>query len=256
MITLAHITQTSGRTIATALLAGGLVAGTATGNPAAAGDSFGLFGGSTNLFGGQNSNNWNSNNNWNNNANNGGWNANAWSLGPSLALGALALSSRNDGNDSRSSSYAQGYQAGQNNAYHANPYNRYSDRNSHWWPRLRNENVIVVGRVRIPFDPDQAQRPPSADFQIGQVSAPPAGLQSPAGSEVWVDDPVQETKIWDDAATQSAVGANWGIRRTGMFIPRIGSEVIVEFSQSDPDRPLITGRVYNAESNFEPYQPE
>jgi type VI secretion system secreted protein VgrG len=38
-------------------------------------------------------------------------------------------------------------------------------------------------------------------------------------------------------------GANWG----GMFIPHVKQEVIVEFEEGDPDRPLVTGRVYNAE---------
>jgi len=33
----------------------------------------------------------------------------------------------------------------------------------------------------------------------------------------------------------------------GIHIPRIGQEVIVEFLEGDPDRPIITGRVYNAE---------
>ena len=32
-----------------------------------------------------------------------------------------------------------------------------------------------------------------------------------------------------------------------MHIPRIGQEVIVSFLEGDPDRPIITGRVYNAE---------
>src|SRR5947207_2277647 len=32
-----------------------------------------------------------------------------------------------------------------------------------------------------------------------------------------------------------------------MFIPRIGQEVIVDFLEGDPDQPIITGRVYNAE---------
>ena len=30
------------------------------------------------------------------------------------------------------------------------------------------------------------------------------------------------------------------------IIPRIGQEVIVDFLEGDPDRPIITGRVYNA----------
>jgi type VI secretion system secreted protein VgrG len=37
-----------------------------------------------------------------------------------------------------------------------------------------------------------------------------------------------------------------------MFIPRIGQEVIVDFIEGDPDRPIITGRVYNG-ANPTPY---
>jgi type VI secretion system secreted protein VgrG len=43
--------------------------------------------------------------------------------------------------------------------------------------------------------------------------------------------------------SQLWAGKNWG----GMFIPRIGQEVIVEFLEGDPDQPIITGRVYNAD---------
>ncbi|OQW91963.1 MAG: hypothetical protein BWK78_03110, partial [Thiotrichaceae bacterium IS1] len=45
-------------------------------------------------------------------------------------------------------------------------------------------------------------------------------------------------------------GQNWG----GVFIPRIGQEVIVDFLEGDPDRPIITGRVYHGE-NAPPYYP-
>jgi len=42
---------------------------------------------------------------------------------------------------------------------------------------------------------------------------------------------------------QSSAGKGWG----SMFIPRIGQEVVVSYLEGDPDRPLITGVVYNAE---------
>ncbi len=42
--------------------------------------------------------------------------------------------------------------------------------------------------------------------------------------------------------SQAWAGAQWG----AMHIPRIGQEVIVDFLEGDPDRPVITGRVYNA----------
>jgi len=44
--------------------------------------------------------------------------------------------------------------------------------------------------------------------------------------------------------SQPWAGKGWG----GVQIPRIGQEVIVDFLEGDPDRPIITGRVYNADS--------
>jgi type VI secretion system secreted protein VgrG len=38
-------------------------------------------------------------------------------------------------------------------------------------------------------------------------------------------------------------GKGWG----AVAIPRIGQEVIIDFLEGDPDQPIITGRVYNAE---------
>ena len=44
--------------------------------------------------------------------------------------------------------------------------------------------------------------------------------------------------------SQSWSGKGWGT----MFIPRIGMEVVVEFLEGDPDRPLVTGCVYNSDA--------
>lgn len=43
--------------------------------------------------------------------------------------------------------------------------------------------------------------------------------------------------------SQTWAGKEWGT----IHIPRMGQEVIVEFLEGDPDRPIITGRVYNAD---------
>ncbi len=48
--------------------------------------------------------------------------------------------------------------------------------------------------------------------------------------------------------SQPSAGGGWG----GMFLPRVGQEVVVEFLEGDPDRPLITGCVYNG-TNPPPY---
>jgi type VI secretion system secreted protein VgrG len=47
---------------------------------------------------------------------------------------------------------------------------------------------------------------------------------------------------------QASAGAAWG----SMFLPRVGHEVVVDFLEGDPDRPLVTGSVYHA-ANVPPY---
>jgi type VI secretion system Vgr family protein len=44
--------------------------------------------------------------------------------------------------------------------------------------------------------------------------------------------------------SQPWAGKKWGHQ----FIPRIGMEVVVEFLEGDPDRPLVTGCVYNGDN--------
>lgn len=48
--------------------------------------------------------------------------------------------------------------------------------------------------------------------------------------------------------SQNWAGNGWG----GMVIPRIGMEVLVEFLEGDPDKPLVTGCVYNGRNKV-PY---
>jgi type VI secretion system secreted protein VgrG len=89
-----------------------------------------------------------------------------------------------------------------------------------------------------------------------------ARVVGPAGEEIWTDQ-FGRVKVhfhWDRhdqsnensscwiRVSQSWAGKNWG----SMHIPRIGQEVIVSFLEGDPDRPIITGRVYNAEQTV-PY---
>lgn len=60
--------------------------------------------------------------------------------------------------------------------------------------------------------------------------------ESNENSSCWV----RVSQLW--------AGKNWG----GIQIPRIGQEVIVDFLEGDPDRPLVTGRVYN-DGQMPPY---
>jgi type VI secretion system secreted protein VgrG len=74
-----------------------------------------------------------------------------------------------------------------------------------------------------------------------------------AGEEIWVDKygRVQLLFPWDrkkDLSCWVRVSQDWAGQNWGMInIPRVGQEVVVSFIEGDPDRPLITGRVYNAE---------
>jgi type VI secretion system secreted protein VgrG len=52
----------------------------------------------------------------------------------------------------------------------------------------------------------------------------------------------QDSSCWV-RVSQFWAGKQWG----SIHIPRIGQEVIVEFLEGDPDEPIITGRVYNAD---------
>ena len=45
--------------------------------------------------------------------------------------------------------------------------------------------------------------------------------------------------------SQAWAGRGWG----GVNLPHVGHEVVVSFLEGDPDRPLVTGRVYNGEKS-------
>lgn len=56
---------------------------------------------------------------------------------------------------------------------------------------------------------------------------------------------------WDRADTPGEASTCWiRVSQTGglgnMILPRVGQEVIVDFLNGDPDRPIIVGRVYNS----------
>jgi type VI secretion system secreted protein VgrG len=106
--------------------------------------------------------------------------------------------------------------------------------------------------------------PDSVTFRPARITPKPtivgsqtAVVTGPGGEEIWPDmfGRVKVQFYWDrvgkrDEKTscfvrcaQSSAGNGWG----SMFIPRIGQEVVVSYLDGDPDRPLITGVVYNGE---------
>lgn len=107
--------------------------------------------------------------------------------------------------------------------------------------------------------PDSMQYRPSRQTPRPRlVSIQTAVVVGPKGEEIYTDEHgrVKVQFHWDREGrhdentscwirvSQSHAGRGFG----GIDIPRIGEEVIVSFVEGDPDRPLITGRVYHKES--------
>jgi type VI secretion system secreted protein VgrG len=106
--------------------------------------------------------------------------------------------------------------------------------------------------------------PKEVSFRPARVTPKPVvqGAQTaivvgPKGEEIWTDKygRVKVQFHWDREGQRDEhsscwirVSQNWAGKRWGaMFMPRIGQEVIVDFLEGDPDRPVIIGRVYNAD---------
>jgi type VI secretion system secreted protein VgrG len=111
--------------------------------------------------------------------------------------------------------------------------------------------------------------PFSLQFRPPQTAAKPrvGGCQTavvvgPSGEEIYVDkygrvkvqfhwdregQHDQSSSCWIRVATHWA-GHGWG----AIHLPRIGQEVVVDFLEGDPDRPIVVGSLYNA-TNMPPY---
>ena len=112
-------------------------------------------------------------------------------------------------------------------------------------------NTFCCVPQSVPFRPTRITPKP---FVQGPQTAVVVGK---SGEEIWVDKygRVKVQFHWDREGkkdensscwvrvAQPWAGKNWG----AMWIPRVGQEVIIDFLEGDPDQPIITGRVYNAE---------
>ncbi|MBK8691621.1 MAG: type VI secretion system tip protein VgrG, partial [Deltaproteobacteria bacterium] len=120
----------------------------------------------------------------------------------------------------------------------------------------RYTNRFEVIPLAVPFRPARTVARPVVQ------GAQTARVVGPAGEEIHTD-PHGRIKVqfhWDRVGAedehsscwvrvqQNWAGSGWGFQ----FIPRIGMEVVVTFLEGDPDRPLVTGCVYNGENGY-PY---
>lgn len=117
--------------------------------------------------------------------------------------------------------------------------------------------------VRLELAPTSLPyRPPRTTPRRVMRGPQTATVVGPGGEEIFTDE-YARVKVqfhWDRLGgrdensscfvrvSQTWAGAGWGF----IQIPRIGQEVVVDFIEGDPDKPLITGRIYNA-AQMPPY---
>jgi type VI secretion system secreted protein VgrG len=112
------------------------------------------------------------------------------------------------------------------------------------------------------FPATLAYRPPRTTRKPRIGGTQTAIVVGKSGEEIWTDKygRVKVQFHWDQKGKSDEnsscwirVAHGWAGKSWGqMFLPRIGQEVVVSFLDGDPDRPLITGSVYNAEQTV-PY---
>jgi type VI secretion system secreted protein VgrG len=118
--------------------------------------------------------------------------------------------------------------------------------------RERYRNTFEALDAAVVFRPTRTARRPLI------AGAQTATVVGPAGEEIYTDEHgrIKVQFHWDRAGardersslwirvSQTWAGSGWGF----MFVPRIGMEVVVTFLEGNPDRPLVTGCVYNGEN--------
>ena len=119
-----------------------------------------------------------------------------------------------------------------------------------------------LSRFSIPYRmPLKTRRPVITGTQ-------PAKVISKENQEIDVDEMGRALVefYWEDTTGSSApdktpsrrvrVGQFWaGAVRGSLFLPRVGDEVMVEYENGDPDRPIIVGSVYNGDNTIPMFLP-
>jgi len=109
----------------------------------------------------------------------------------------------------------------------------------------------------VAFPSTTTFRPPQTTPRAIIRGSQTAIVVGKSGEEIWTDQygRVKVKFHWDQSSAQDETSSCWirvsqgwaGQQWGSFFIPRIGQEVIVSFLDGDPDRPIITGCVYNGQ---------
>ena len=123
-----------------------------------------------------------------------------------------------------------------------------------------NDSSSSAGAFRCDFSAipaGQQFRPPRRTPKPIVQGPQTAVVVGPGGEEIFTDKygRVKVQFHWDRLGKKNEKSSCWvrvshpwaGKNFGAIHIPRMGQEVVVNFLEGDPDQPLITGRVYNAE---------
>jgi type VI secretion system secreted protein VgrG len=112
------------------------------------------------------------------------------------------------------------------------------------------------------FPASAAFRPPLQTPRPFISGSQTAIVTGKSGEEIWTEQygRIKVKFHWDQQGASDETSSCWirvaqtwaGMQWGGIFTPRIGQEVVVSFLEGNPDRPLVTGSVYNAKQTV-PY---
>jgi Rhs element Vgr protein len=127
-----------------------------------------------------------------------------------------------------------------------------------------NSFIAIPGEVM--FRPPRTTTKPRISGPHTATVVGPKGMDRPGGADIHTDQwgRVRVKFPWDRDQEDDSTGRNsawlrvtegWAGGKFGFqFPPRVGQEVLVEFIDGDPDRPIVTGRLYNPGSQ-QPFDP-
>lgn len=128
--------------------------------------------------------------------------------------------------------------------------------------RSDDEGDFTYHNTFVAIPPSTPYRPPRTAHKPFVHGTQTAVVVGAAGEEIYTDKfgSVKVQFFWDrqgknddNSSCWLRVATIWADNRWGgIHIPRIGQEVLVDFLEGDPDRPIVVGCVYN-EDNMPPY---
>lgn len=133
------------------------------------------------------------------------------------------------------------------------------DINQEWCITHVKTHITANGEQRIAFTalPSRVRYRPSNTFARPRLHGPLSGVVTgKEGEEIWTDKHgrVKVRLHWDavspddeNASCWMRVAQSWAGPGYGSFVlPRVGQEVLIHCLDGDPNRPLVTGALYNA----------